>query len=245
MTRLCLFGESSLVEEYAAVLLNRGCSVHARLNTRGRATQPLPRGTRRTATPVRAVDFAMELTNSDPEQKQKNLMELDKVVSEKIPIITSSVTVTLAEQAGWVKHPARLIGLGAFPTFLEGSLVELCTAEGTAEKAAQAVADFFRSVGKETSMVADTTGLVLPRIVCMLVNEAYFAMMEGVAHAREIDTAMKLGTNYPRGPVEWAERIGLYHVHAVLSALHASFGEDRYRVAPLLLRSMRQGAGVV
>jgi 3-hydroxybutyryl-CoA dehydrogenase len=170
----------------------------------------------------------MELTNSDPEQKQKNLMELDKVVSGRIPIITSSVTVTLAEQAGWVKHPARLIGLGAFPTFLEGSLVELCTAEG-----------------KETSMVADTTGLVLPRIVCMLVNEAYFAMMEGVAPAREIDTAMKLGTNYPRGPVEWAERIGLHHVYAVLSALHASFGEDRYRVAPLLLRSMRQAAGGV
>jgi 3-hydroxybutyryl-CoA dehydrogenase len=71
----------------------------------------------------------------------------------------------------------------------------------------------------------------------MIINEAFFAMQEGVAPAREIDTAMKLGTNYPRGPVEWAERIGVSQVVALLSALHQSFGEDRYRVAPLLRKS--------
>lgn len=242
MTRICLFGESPMLEEYASLLLAKKCSVHARRNSRGRAAHSLPRGVRKSARAVRAVDFAMELTNTDPAGKRDNLTELDRCLPTRVPIITSAVTVTLAEQAGWVKHPERLTGVGAFPTFLEGSLVELCAGEATSEKTVRAAADLFRSLGKETSQVVDSVGMVLPRIVCMLVNEAYFAMMEGVAPAREIDTAMKLGTNYPRGPVEWAERIGLHHVYAILTALHASFREDRYRVAPLLLRSVRLAA---
>jgi 3-hydroxybutyryl-CoA dehydrogenase len=82
--------------------------------------------------------------------------------------------------------------------------------------------------------------MVMPRILCMLINEAYFAMMEGVADDAAIDTAMKLGTNYPRGPVEWARKIGLVHVVAVLHALQGYFGEDRYRCAPLLTREAQR-----
>ena len=81
--------------------------------------------------------------------------------------------------------------------------------------------------------------MVMPRILCSLVNEAFFAVMEGVASANDVDTAMKLGTNYPHGPVEWGNTIGLRNVVAILDALAADTGENRYRVAPLL----RQMAG--
>lgn len=240
MTRICIFGESPLVEEYAALMLNRGCAVHGRLNEATRRPVQLPRGVRKVARAVRAVDAGLELTNTNGELKRKNLVELDRVLPPRIPLLSSAITVSLAEQAGWVQHPRRLVGLAALPSFLEGSLVELSVTGATDEKSAGAVIDLFRSLGKETAMVADTVGMVLPRIACMLANEAYFAMMEGVAPAREIDTAMKLGTNYPRGPVEWAGKIGLDQVQAVLAALHATFGEDRYRVAPLLLRSVHE-----
>jgi 3-hydroxybutyryl-CoA dehydrogenase len=91
--------------------------------------------------------------------------------------------------------------------------------------------------------VQDSVGLVMPRILCALANEACFAIMEGVAEANDIDTAMKLGTNYPSGPVVWAGRIGWSQVLAVLKGLHGYFGEDRYRPAPLLQRMAASCAG--
>ncbi len=82
-----------------------------------------------------------------------------------------------------------------------------------------------------------TPGLVLGRIVAQLVNEAHFALGEGVASAEDIDTAMRLGFNWPRGPIQWAEEIGRAEIVALLDALHAELGEERYRVAPALRSS--------
>jgi 3-hydroxybutyryl-CoA dehydrogenase len=234
MKRVCCFGESPLVEEYATLLLNKGFTVHARLNT---SADGMPRAVRKVAKPVKAVDAGLELTNTDAARKHQNIRELDAALPAALPILTSAVTVTLAEQQQWVRHPERLIGLGALPSFLEGTLVELSTIACTSEKTFAAAAALVTAIGKESARVADTAGMVLPRIVCMIVNEAYFAMQEGVAPAREIDTAMKLGTAYPHGPVEWGERIGKRQVAAVIAAMHTSFGEDRYRIAPLLRRS--------
>jgi 3-hydroxybutyryl-CoA dehydrogenase len=237
MKRVCLFGESPLVEEYASLLLNKGCTVAVRLNGGSSSKTPLPRGIRKTNVPVKAIDAALELTNTDAAVKRENIRALDRALPSGIPILTSAVTVALAEQAGWTRHPGRLIGIGALPSLLEGSLVEICTLETTSATAGNSATELMRHAGKETALVSDGVGMVLPRILCMIVNEAFFAMQEGVAPGRDIDTAMKLGTNYPRGPVEWAERIGLAQVQAVLSALYAAYGDDRYRLAPLLRRS--------
>jgi 3-hydroxybutyryl-CoA dehydrogenase len=235
MTRICILGESPLLEEYGSLFLNKGCTVQGRANPG--ETGALPRGMKKAPKALRGVDAALELTNTDSERKRQNLRELDRALPPGVPILTSSVTVALCEQAAWVRSPNRLVGLGALPSFLEGSLVELCAHEQTTERAVTAATSLIRGLGKETAVVADGIGMVLPRLVCMIINEAYFAMQEGVAPAREIDTAMKLGTNYPRGPVEWAGKIGVRQVVAVLSALYESFGEDRYRVAPLLRKT--------
>jgi 3-hydroxybutyryl-CoA dehydrogenase len=85
--------------------------------------------------------------------------------------------------------------------------------------------------------VGDAPGLVLGRIVCQLVNEAWFTLGAGIASAADIDTAMRLGFNYPRGPFEWCEEIGARRVLAVLDALHRELGEERYRAAPALRRA--------
>jgi 3-hydroxybutyryl-CoA dehydrogenase len=129
------------------------------------------------------------------------------------------------------------VGFVALPDLEAATLVELTRGEATSDPAAASAEAFFTSLGKRVEWVGDAPGLVLGRIVCQLVNEAHFALGGGVASAADIDTAMRLGFNYPRGPFEWSEAIGPARVLAVLDALHAELGEERYRAAPELRRA--------
>ena len=241
---VCIFGESPLVEEYAARCLSKGFQVHVRLNgssqrrkrSRGNTTH-LPTGAKLVTKASAETYCALELTNTSVEAKKKNLLDFEKTLRPSTIIITSSTTITVTEQCTWVSAPGRLIGLGALPSLLQGSLLEFAPSPMSDESTITAAKEFAGALDKEPAIVQDSVGLVLPRIICMLANEACFAMMEGVAQGTDIDTAMKLGTNYPYGPLEWAERIGLRQVHAVITSLHRSYGEERYRVAPLLARA--------
>ncbi len=238
-TRVCILGESPLVEEYASLCLNKGFDVCLRFNADGaKGTHiKVPRGARKVARPPKNVNLALELTNIGAEAKHRNMAELDAILTPRTPIISSSVTSTVSEQAAMLHHPQRLVGIGALPSLLEGGLMEFAFSSVTDESALKAADQFARDLGKESAHVQDSVGLVLPRILCMLVNEAYFALTENVALPDDIDTAMKLGTNYPFGPVEWADRIGVCQVLAVMMALHRTLGEDRYRAAPLLQKA--------
>jgi 3-hydroxybutyryl-CoA dehydrogenase len=133
------------------------------------------------------------------------------------------------------------VGFHALPPLQECSLVELTRGPDTAESAARAAERFFSSLGKHVEWVADAPGLVLGRIVCQVINEAAYALGEGVGSAADIDAGMRLGLNYPRGILAWADEIGLDHVVGVLDALSLERGEDRYRVAPALRRLVRSG----
>jgi 3-hydroxybutyryl-CoA dehydrogenase len=94
-------------------------------------------------------------------------------------------------------------------------------------------------MGRAAVWIEDSPGLVLPRIISCLANEAAFAVQENVATAETLDRAMQLGTNYPRGPLAWAREMGYSKIVAILDHLHAEFREERYRVAPLLRRWAR------
>ncbi len=214
--RIWILGDSPLVEEYTALCSEKGFDIKSDKNKE------------------EGVDIALELTNISPDTKKTNLVQLDASFPPNVQLFSSAVTISTTEQATWLQYPSRLIGIGAFPTLLGGSLIEFAASSQTSSTTRQNAEEFAAALGKSAAFVEDSVGLVMPRILSMLVNEACFAMMEDVAEAKDIDTAMKLGTNYPHGPVEWAERVGAKHVHAVVSALYKHFGEDRYRCAPLL-----------
>jgi 3-hydroxybutyryl-CoA dehydrogenase len=133
------------------------------------------------------------------------------------------------------------VGFHALPPFEDCRLVELTHGAETLERDARRAVEFFQSLGKHVEWVGDSPGLVLGRMVCQLVNEAAFAVAEGVGTPQDVDTAMRHGYNYPRGPLEWADAIELDHVLATLDALHQELGEERYRPAPLLRRMVAEG----
>lgn len=219
---VCLLGDDSLVKEYSAVFQEKGIAVQELKNLASLKTS------------AKKITAAFELTLESGEQKKKNLQALNEVLSENVPIISSSITETILSQSHLLKHKHRFIGIAAFPTLLSNSMIELAPSIHTSKEIADGAKALFESVKKETAMVQDGIGMVMPRILCQIINEALFTVQNDVATPKEIDEAMKLGTNYPHGPIAWGEMIGFANVVAVLDALYHSHHEERYKVAPVL-----------
>ena len=119
--------------------------------------------------------------------------------------------------------------------------MELAPALQTSTESLERAERFWKELGLEPVVVSDGPGLVRARIVCCLINEAVSALMEGIATAEDIDKAMRLGTNYPYGPLEWADYLGLDAVLGVMKGLFEEWGDDRYRPSPLLRRMVLAG----
>jgi 3-hydroxybutyryl-CoA dehydrogenase len=125
--------------------------------------------------------------------------------------------------------------------YSEARRVALAPADQTPPDSLEAAVGLFQSLGKAVSVLDDVPGMIVMRTVCMLANEGADAVHQGVCTAEAVDTAMRGGVNYPLGPMAWAERIGIERVVAVLDNMAGIYGEDRYRVSPLLRRKMFSG----
>jgi 3-hydroxybutyryl-CoA dehydrogenase len=135
-------------------------------------------------------------------------------------------------------------GLHLLAPFADAALVETTATPRTDPLSADRLAAFVASIGRVAEPVGDAPGLVLGRVVAQLVNEAAFLIGEGNGTAEDVDAAMTLGVNHPRGPVAWAAATGLEQLVAILDALHDERGEPAYRVAPLLRRAVAVGGGL-
>ena len=131
-----------------------------------------------------------------------------------------------------------LFGFCGLPTLLNRPLLEVSLYhEADREKLAATCA----ALGTDYRVVADRVGLVTPRVICQIINEAYYTVQEGTASRADVDLGMKLGTNYPHGPFAWANAIGTTRVYAVLEALWQDTHDERYKVCPLLKREALRG----
>jgi len=143
-------------------------------------------------------------------------------------LILSSVKIQLESvlpKAMW----SFAIGINALPSFLKRNALEYCSLLGGISN------DKLESLPWKTLYKVDSrVGMISPRVVCMIINEAYFTLQEGTANRSDIDLGMKLGTAYPHGPFEWAEMIGIKHVFEVLNALYSDTHDDRYKICSLL-----------
>ncbi len=184
------------------------------------------------------VDYVTTLSKKDPKQNIDAIIDLGfqngkeriNLLQQYLPaiIIVNSVIDTLDQ------IPKDFIRINGWPGFLGGPIADASAINKDTKKLAGEVFSLF---GKTIEWVPDITGLISPRVLSMIINEAYFALQEGVSGKTEIDTAMKLGTNYPFGPFEWAEKIGLNNIAGLLSRLAETI--PRYQPAELLLKESK------
>jgi 3-hydroxybutyryl-CoA dehydrogenase len=188
------------------------------------------------------LDLTIEAVIASREVKKQTIVSLNTAfIGTTEPILTACLNASASEVGGWSVEPGNVVGWAGLPPLAAAEVLEVLPGLRSDPAMLGKAEDFLRSLGKEPVRIADCVGGVLPRVVANLANEAAFALMEGVASAEDIDQAMQLGTNYPHGPLAWADRIGLDQVAGVLGALGEFYGADRYRAAPLLRQLVSAG----
>ena len=193
---------------------------------------------------VRLADNANELVDiaivrgGRSKELQALLRRLAKYLSPETVLLCQTSDITLHELATWVRRPERLVGFdGLF--LAKGSAATLTPSPALRPEHRKVVENFMTGVGKKSVWIDDGPGLILPRTIAMLANEAAFAIGERIADAEMIDKAMMLGVNYPKGPWQWAGEIGFNRILDILDHLYQEYREERYRAAPLLRRLVR------
>jgi len=148
-------------------------------------------------------------------------------------VFVNTAKISLAALSNLAHHhiKAQLFGFNGLPTFLSRNVLEVSVLKKEDETH---LAETCRALNTDFLLVEDRVGLVTPRIICMIINEAYYTVQEGTATREDIDMAMKLGTNYPYGPFEWCQRIGAKHVYELLEAVHEDTHDERYKICSLL-----------
>lgn len=149
-------------------------------------------------------------------------------------VLLNTVKISLAElQYTFGSSSAEIYGFNGLLTFIDRNVWEISSFNKT-------VSDSFSNKLGEYILVDDRVGLVTPRIILMIINEAYYTVQERTASRQDIDQAMKLGTNYPHGPFEWLDKIGIEDVYETLEAIYNDTNDERYKIAPLLKKEYLQ-----
>ena len=172
---------------------------------------------------------------------EKKLIELSELTANSPIVISNTLTVSATSVQHSIGPKCRVIGMPIFPHYFEHQkTIEYALPFGTGHSDKEAV-DFLARIGKTGERINDAIAGVFPRTLATIVNEAAFAVQESVALPEDIDTAMKLGTNYPMGPLAWCDEIGAPAIVATLDALAKEYGPERYRAASILRRYAEAG----
>ena len=166
------------------------------------------------------------------EESPENLeLYLDQ---SNLTVFCNSPKTSLAELSYYVSGmQCHLFGFNGLPGMVNRDFLELTALDDNDE---QKLSEICSNLSTEFKLVKDRVGMITPRVVCMIINEAYYTVQEGTAARRDIDAGMKLGTNYPKGPFEWCDVLGIDNVYEILEALYEDTKDDRYKICPLLKR---------
>ncbi|RKH03511.1 3-hydroxybutyryl-CoA dehydrogenase [Corallococcus sp. CA047B] len=187
------------------------------------------------------VDVAIEAVTENEDLKRRIFLELDEVVRPGGILATNTSSIPITRIAAATKRPESVIGMHFMNPVPVMQLVELIRGAATSDETYATIRAMAERMGKTTVVSKDYPGFIVNRILIPMLNEACFALMEGLGTAEDIDTAMKLGTNQPMGPLQLADFIGLDTVLYIAEVLHKGLGDSKYRPCPLLRQYVDAG----
>ncbi len=189
---------------------------------------------------VRA-DLVIEAATENEALKIKLLQGVDAILKPDTIIASNTSSISITKLAAATRRPERFVGMHFFNPVPVMALVEIIRGLRTSESTVTAVTDLARALGKTPIGVKNSAGFVVNRILCPMINEAIFALQDGLASAEEIDAGMRLGCNHPIGPLALCDMVGLDVQLAVMEVLYNSFNDSKYRPAPLLKEMVDAG----
>jgi 3-hydroxybutyryl-CoA dehydrogenase len=190
---------------------------------------------------VRDADLVVEAAVEDAAVKTALFRELDALTRREAILASNTSSISITKLAAATRRPAQVIGMHFMNPVPLMQLVEVIRGQATSAETTRVVMDLARSLDKVPVEVNDFPGFVSNRVLMPMINEAIFAVYEGVATAEAIDQVMKLGMNHPMGPLTLADFIGLDVCLAILEVLHGGLGDPKYRPCPLLKRMVDAG----
>ena len=197
-----------------------------------------------TATEIAAAagaDLVIEAVIENHDIKKRVFAELDERTRPEVILASNTSSISITELGAATHRPDKVIGMHFMNPVPLMKLVEIIRALQSSDETAATVIALAEALGKTPVEAQDYPGFISNRILCPMINEAIYALMEGVGTVEAIDTVMKLGMNHPMGPLQLADLIGLDVVLNIMEVLHEGLGDDKYRPCPLLKRMVAAG----
>ena len=190
---------------------------------------------------VAQADLVIEAATEREDLKLDIFKKLDELAPAHTILATNTSSISITRIAGATSRPEQVIGMHFMNPVPIMKLVEIIRGLATSDATYDAVNEASEKMGKTTVLAQDYPGFIVNRILMPMINEAVYALMEGVGSVEDIDAAMKLGTNQPMGPLTLADFIGLDTCLAIMNVLHENLGDTKYRPCPLLRKYVDAG----